>query len=292
MSNNKNRPAAEKSAAGKNNSKKNMKAKQKLNAQAEKRAKQIVEEKHRAKKQIQKRSEEIRKQRAKANEKEQEQLRKVEKKAQLKNSFEKIIKSVKKFFKRVKYYLSKEFLLSINYKRVFIFIVLPLTFVVILVNGISKTVLFNVPAETRNYKYNSRLESEITSEKTLFSAEQQKTFVKQTRAKGSRRFDFYINTVLSVDDDNTISSLGFGNPWENECILIATIYSENGDVLYRSLGLECGREINSAKLFTSVSYGVHDVKVAVNAYDRETNEKIGTKYAKIKLAVGVDENGK
>ena len=62
-------------------------------------------------------------------------------------------------------------------------------------------------------------------------------------------------------------------------------------MLYRSLGLESGREINKAKLFKELSYGVHDVKVAVNAYDKATNKKIGTKYAKIKIAVGVEYNG-
>ena len=74
-------------------------------------------------------------------------------------------------------------------------------------------------------------------------------------------------------------------------MLIATVYDKENTVLYRSLGLEPGKEINRAKLFGEMSYGKHDVKVAVNAYDKNTNKKIGTRYAKIKIAVGVEYNG-
>ena len=96
---------------------------------------------------------------------------------------------------------------------------------------------------------------------------------------------------MNVRDDFSTEDLCFGNPKSNDCILIATVYDSDGEVLYRSLGLESGREINKAKLFKELSYGVHDVKVAVNAYDKATNKKIGTKYAKIKIAVGVEYNG-
>ena len=88
-----------------------------------------------------------------------------------------------------------------------------------------------------------------------------------------------------------MDDLCFGNTKTNDFVLIATVYDKDNTVLYRSLGLEPGKEINRAKLFGEMSYGIHDVKVAVNAYDKNTNKKIGTRYAKIKIAVGVEYNG-
>lgn len=293
MSNNnkkKNKPAAGKSAAGKTNSKNNnQKAKQKQRVEAEKQAKRLIEEKQKAQKLQQKKSEEIHKRRAKENEKEQKIRNKIEnktnKKAKRKENWE-------KFVGKIKYLTSKEFLLSINYFRVFVFIVLPIILFVFGVIGVSRSVLINVPSEIRSLEYEGRKESETVAQPSVFNRQQQQVFMESLKAGGSRKFDFYINSVISVNDDSVTENLCFGNPEGNGYVLIATIYDKDGTEIYRSLGLESGREINSAKMFVALPYGLHDVKVAVNAYDGKTNEKIGTKYAAVKLAVGVDENGK
>lgn len=293
MSNNnkkKNKPAAGKSVAGKTNSKNtNQKTKQKQRADAEKQAKRIIEEKQKAQKLQQKKSEEIHKRRAKENEKEQ----KIRNKTENKNSKKTKRKEKKdKLVNKIKYLTSKEFLSSINYFRVFIFIILPIVLIVFGSIGISRTVLVNVPSEIRGFEYEGRIESETVAKSSVFNAQQQQVFMDSMKAGGSRKFDFYINSVISVNDDNATENLCFGNPEGGKYVLIATIYDKDGTVIYRSLGLESGREINSAKMFAALPYGMHNVKVAVNAYDSETNEKIGTKYAAVKLAVGVDENGR
>ena len=214
----------------------------------------------------------------------------------LKKKTEKEIKDLKAGLahleKKIKYYTSKEFLDSFNYVRIFIFIIVPAVLIVFGIIGISKTVILNVPYEIISYEYNSRLESETVAKNSVFNAQQQQVFTDALHSAGSRKFDFYINSVIPVDDDGRTGKLSFGNPEQNNCVLVATVYDKSGEIIYRSLGLENGKELNEAKMFTSLSYGLHDVKVAVNAYDKETNEKIGTRYAKIKLAVGVDENGK
>lgn len=289
MSNNnkkKNKPAADKSAAGKTNSNSNQqKIKQKQREEAEKQAKRLIEEKQKAQKLQQKKSAEIHKRRAKENEKNE----KIQKKAELKKNRK---SKLKKIGNKIKYLFSKEYLSSINYFRVFVFIVLPIVLIVLGIIGISKTVWINVPSEIRSFDYEGRMESETIALPSVFNKQQQQVFVDSLNASGSRKFDFYINSVISVDDDSQTENLCFGNPKGSKYILIATIYDKDGTVIYRSLGLKNGREINEAKLFVSLPYGLHDVKVAVNAYDKETNEKIGTKFAAVKIAVGVDENGK
>lgn len=279
MSNKKNVPVADKTVAGKNNYKRKK--------QAEKDAKRVLEEKERKQKQREKRSEEIRKQRQKVSAKNNRIAEKAEKK---KRSKEHRKNRRDNFRTKFKYYTSKDFLGSFNYFRIFTFIILPIALIVTGIVCVSHSVFVNVPTDIRKTEFNGRLESETVAQESVFNAQQQQVFMDALKARGSRSFEFYFNSVVDVNDDFSTDDLCFGNPESNDCVLIATVY--DGDtVLYRSLGLEPGREINRAKLFVELSYGVHDVKVAVNAYDKNTNEKVGTKYAEIKLAVGVDYNG-
>lgn len=279
MSNKKNVPVADKTVAGKNNYKRKK--------QAEKDARRVLEEKERKQKQREKRSEEIRKQRQKVSAKNNRIAEKAEKK---KRSKEHRKNRRNNFRTKFKYYTSKEFLGSFNYFRIFTFIILPIALIVTGIVCVSHSVFVNVPTDIRKTEFNGRLESETVAQESVFNAQQQQVFMDALKARGSRSFEFYFNSVVDVNDDFSTDDLCFGNPESNDCVLIATVY--DGDtVLYRSLGLEPGREINRAKLFGELSYGVHDVKVAVNAYDINTNEKVGTKYAEIKLAVGVDYNG-
>lgn len=279
MSNKKNVPVADKTVAGKNNYKRKK--------QAEKDARRVLEEKERKQKQREKRSEEIRKQRQKVSAKNNRIAEKAEKK---KRSKEHRKNRRDNFRTKFKYYTSKEFLGSFNYFRIFTFIILPIALIVTGIVCVSHSVFVNVPTDIRKTEFNGRLESETVAQESVFNAQQQQVFMDALKARGSRSFEFYFNSVVDVNDDFSTDDLCFGNPESNDCVLIATVY--DGDtVLYRSLGLEPGREINRAKLFGELSYGVHDVKVAVNAYDINTSEKVGTKYAEIKLAVGVDYNG-
>lgn len=279
MSNKKNVPVADKTVAGKNNYKRKK--------QAEKDARRVLEEKERKQKQREKRSEEIRKQRQKVSAKNNRIAEKAEKK---KRSKEHRKNRRDNFRTKIKYYTSKEFLGSFNYFRIFTFIILPIALIVTGIVCVSHSVFVNVPTDIRKTEFNGRLESETVAQESVFNVQQQQVFMDALKARGSRSFEFYFNSVVDVNDDFSTDDLCFGNPESNDCVLIATVY--DGDtVLYRSLGLEPGREINRAKLFGELSYGVHDVKVAVNAYDINTNEKVGTKYAEIKLAVGVDYNG-
>lgn len=287
MSNKKNLPVAGKTVAGKNNYNKKKDA-QRKKAEAEKNAKRLIEEKRKKQKQREKRSEEIRRQRQKISAKE---TRTAERKAKKEKA--KLLHKRRKarFVKKIRYYTSKKFLSSLNYFRIFTCIILPISLIITASICISQSVLVNVPADIRAAEFNGRVESETVAGDSIFNVQQQQVFVDAIKSKGSRKFSFYFNSVVNVGDDFSTDDLCFGNPKTNDFVLIATVYDKNNTVLYRSLGLEPGKEINRAKLFGEMSYGTHDVKVAVNAYDKNTNKKIGTRYAKIKIAVGVEYNG-
>lgn len=288
MSNKKKRPAAVVTAAGKSNSKKNT---DKNHADAEKRAKKLIESKQKEQLLREKKSEEIKKKRAQQSEQqkklEQKEQRKNQRKTEWNEWQKRCAVKIQIFRKRFKYYTSKEFLNSFNYKRIFLFIVLPLILIVAGLISLFKTVPFNVPSDIRAYQYNGKLENESSVNDNVFAA-QQRDYLKELEIHGSRKFDFYINPVVKVEDDGFTHNLCFGNPEGNDFILIATVFDSKGTVVYRSLGLSDGKEINVAKMFESLEYGMHEMTVAVNAYDKKTNKKIGTKYAEIKLAVGVN----
>lgn len=287
MPNKKTMPVAGKTVAGKNNYNRK-KQLQKKKAEAEKNAKRVLEEKERKQRERQRRSEEIRRKRQKISDKENRINLKKSKKLSAKNKRNTRRKELKA---KLKYYTSKKFLLSFNYFRIIVFIVIPIMIITFGAVSFSRSVLVNVPTEIRLAEYNGRIESEAVAEKSVFNLQQQRIMIDSLKTRGSKSFDFYFNSVINIDDESATENLRFGNPNSNTTVLIATVYDDSGEILYRSLGLESGKEINKVQFFEELSYGVHDAKVCVNAYDGKTFEKIGTKYAKIKLAVGVDYNG-
>lgn len=296
MSDKKKKPAAAKTVAGKTNSGKNnpnktKKEQEKKKAEAVKQAQRVQEERQKAERERARKSEDIRKRREKKKARDE----KAEKKQlnQLRRSDERKrqLGIVKKIWRKVEYYTSKEFLGSFNYTRILLFVVLPVVLVGVAISFFVQATFLNVPADILSYEYNGRLESSFTAKESVFNRQQQDVFIEALDAHGSNKFEFYINSVIPINDDSATEELCFGNPAENDCILVATVFDRDGEVIYRSLGLESGKEVNNATLFKELPYGTHKVKVAVNAYDKETNKKIGTKYAHIKLSVGVDENG-
>ncbi|MBR6531118.1 MAG: hypothetical protein IKT61_01285 [Clostridia bacterium] len=296
MSNKKKKPAAEKSVAGKTNSgnktsEKAKKEKEKQKVEAEKQAQRVREERQRAERERAKKSEDIQKRREKQRVKDEKHERKNEAKQKVTSSVKNEVDSVRKVFgkiaEKLRHYTSREFLGSFRYSRILVFIVLPLLLFSVGIYFFLQTPLVNVPSEIRNLAFAGRLESTANAKPSAFSEGEQAMFIDSVKAHGAGDFDFYINTHITLNDNGETDTLRFGNPKENDCVLVAFIYDEDGRVLYRSLGLAAGKEINSAKFFEEVEYGTHEVKVAVNAYDSETNEKIATKYAEIILSVGV-----
>jgi hypothetical protein len=296
MSDKKKKPAAAQTVAGKTNSGKNnpnktKKEQEKKRAEVAKQAQRVQEERLKAERERAKKSEDIRKRREKQKAKDEKAEKKQKNQLRRLDERKRQLGIAKKIWGKVEYYTSKEFLGSFNYTRILLFAVLPIVLIAVGISFVIQATFLNVPADILSYEYNGRLESSFTAKKSVFNRQQQDVFIEALDAHGSNKFEFYINSVIPVDDDSSTEELCFGNPEGNDCILVATIFDSDGDILYRSLGLESGKEVNDATLFKELPYGTHKVKVAVNAYDKETNKKIGTKYAHIKLSVGVDKNG-
>ncbi len=282
MSDKKKMPAAGKSVAGKtnsgkNSSKQNAKLKEKQKAEAQRQAQRVAAERDKAQRERARKSEEIQKRRAKQSKKAQKAENKIENKIRRTDERKIFIESAKNVYIKAKYYVSKEFLCSVDYGKLFRFVVLPVAVFCVALSAFLQTTIANVPAEIRRFDYNGRVE--IQAQLPKLSESQQTLLSDELDAAGSGKFDFYIKPEIRFEDGET-DGLCFGNPNES-CVLVATVFDENGEVLYRSLGLESGKEINKAKLFKSISFGRHEVRVAVNAYDPDTNKKIGTKYADI-----------
>lgn len=147
----------------------------------------------------------------------------------------------------------------------------------------------SLPDSVKNAEFKGRLEPDSVAMETRLSESQQEKLSKTVKSKGSTgAFDFYVNDVISVQEHTDPVLLEFGSNSSNECILVAFLLDENGEVIYRSLGVEPGEEIRSVMLFDAVSYGTQTATLVVNGYDADSYEKIGTQTVKIKLEIGVD----
>lgn len=147
----------------------------------------------------------------------------------------------------------------------------------------------NIPDEVRNAQFKGRLEADSVAIESVLSDSQQKKLSKAVKAKGNvGTFDFYVNEEISIDEQTDPALLEFGSVSSNDCVLLAFLIDENGEIIYRSLGVEAGKEIRSVRLFDSVAYGTRNATLVVNGYDTETYEKIGTQSVKICLKIGVD----
>ncbi|MBQ8784208.1 MAG: hypothetical protein IJZ57_10620 [Clostridia bacterium] len=146
-----------------------------------------------------------------------------------------------------------------------------------------------LPESVKNAEFKGRLEPDSVAARSSLSASQQAKLAKSVNAKGNTgAFDFYVNEQISVDEHTDPALIEFGSEESNDCILVAFLLDENGEVIYRSLGVEPGEEIRSVVLFDSVSYGSQTATLAVVGYDKKTYDKVGMQTVKIDLKIGVD----
>ncbi len=144
-----------------------------------------------------------------------------------------------------------------------------------------------VPDEIKNAEYKGRLEASSVAVQTDISEEQQKILARSLSVKGDKSaFKFFVNKDIVMDDYSDPALIEFGSVSSNDCILLAFLVDENGNLLYRSLGVEPGEKISSVSLFDSVPYGKHKLTLFVNGYDPETKEIVGTQAATVNLKIG------
>lgn len=146
-----------------------------------------------------------------------------------------------------------------------------------------------VPDYVKNSEYNGRIENESVAFSMEISENQQEALAKATKVKGNKgAFDFFVNDRIVMAEYDDPALVEFGSVSSNDCVLVFVLYDENGNELYRSLGIEPGKQIRSVEFFDEIAYGTHELTIAVLGYDAKTYEKVGMQTSKIKLEIGVE----
>lgn len=147
----------------------------------------------------------------------------------------------------------------------------------------------DVPDEIINAEFKGRLETSSAAYDISLSAQQQEALAKAVKIKGNRRaFSFFVNEKIILDEADDPALLEFGSLSDNKCVLVAFLLDKQGNIVYRSLGIEAGKEVKSISFFDEIAYGTQTLTLVVNGYDPKTYEKIGTQTTGIKLEIGVD----
>lgn len=284
MSKDKKLPAMEKPVAGKTDLKKENNGKQK-NKEL-KNAEKVVSDVKKEREKVEKRSLEIQKKRRKQQKKEKQSEKRKNTAESMKRIFDNAVKKAKSEFKRLRYYFSKDFLSSLNYFRIITCLVLPFCLLIAGVAAFFNSTVVKVPAETRHFSYEGR----IVDENACFSVNRTDLFrrvqmynLKKVKLRGT---ECYLNASLTSGDDFICEDLYFENPSQNKCDLILTLIDEDGNIIYRSLGVKPGTELRSIPLYDGVSYGNHKITAAVNAYDSVTMKKKAVGFTEVSMKIG------
>lgn len=109
------------------------------------------------------------------------------------------------------------------------------------------------------------------------------------KRKGDKKaFRYYASQSLIFAEKNSQATLNLVNVTDNNCVLIATIVDEAGNVCYISRGLPAGQCLTDISI-TERPYGIYDMKLVVAGYDPETYELIGVQSSDLTVQVGIEE---
>lgn len=193
-----------------------------------------------------------------------------------------------KTFKEIKLQLKKK-LASIDPKKGSAFILAgSIVIAVICVGALIMSLRFTVPSEAK-VKY---MGVNIDDSEALVVTDDlvtQYEFTDRMKRKGDTdEFRYYAETEITFVEKYLPAKLNLVNVFDNECVLIASIVDEAGNVVYQSLGLLAGRRLSDITI-NSLPYGTHETKLVVAAYDPESYKLIGVQYSDLTVQVGIEE---
>lgn len=163
-------------------------------------------------------------------------------------------------------------------------VVIALVSVTILISSLR----FSVPKEAI-VEYMGREVSEYSSFLVTDDLGTQYEFTDNMKRKGdTKRFRYYAATELIFPEKHSTAVLNLVNVFDNDCVLVASIVDDVGNIYYQSLGLPAGYGISDISI-SKLKYGTHDLKLVVAAYDPESYKHIGTQYSDITVQVGIEE---
>ena len=97
------------------------------------------------------------------------------------------------------------------------------------------------------------------------------------RVADASYFSFKINTMVTLEDGNSLGDLGIENPNYNVYPMVVRIYlgeDGSGELIYDSGGILPNQHINNAKLGTKLSKGNYKALAQLYAYDPDTHVNI------------------
>lgn len=132
----------------------------------------------------------------------------------------------------------------------------------------------------------------ISSDLTLYVLEDlsaQHEFADKMDRKGdTKKFRYYAADELVFPEKNSQAALNLVNVSDNNCVIIASIVDDTGNICYSSRGLPAGWCLTDIGI-NDRPYGTHEMKLVVAAYDPETYELIGVQSSDLTVQVGIEE---
>ncbi len=147
---------------------------------------------------------------------------------------------------------------------------------------------FGIPKDAV-VKYSGR---NISSDLTLTVLEDidvQYEYADKMKSKGDKKeFRYYAEQQIVFAEKNAQAPINLVNVTDNNCVLVASIVDEAGNICYTSLGLIPGQRLTDISI-QERPYGVYDMKLVVAGYDPETYELLGVQSSDLTVQVGIEE---
>ena len=132
----------------------------------------------------------------------------------------------------------------------------------------------------------------ISSDLTLYVLEDlsaQHEFADKMERKGdTKKFRYYAVDELVFPEKNSQAALNLVNVSDNNCVIIASIVDEAGNICFSSRGLPAGWCLTDIGI-NDRPYGTYEMKLVVAGYDPETYELIGVQSSDLTVQVGIEE---
>ncbi len=132
----------------------------------------------------------------------------------------------------------------------------------------------------------------ISSDLTLYVLEDlsaQHEYADNMDRKGdTKKFRYYAADELLFPEKNSQAALNLVNVSDNNCVIIASIVDEAGNICFSSRGLPAGWCLTDIGI-NDRPYGTHEMKLVVAGYDPETYELIGVQSSDLTVQVGIEE---
>ncbi|MBQ3602293.1 MAG: hypothetical protein IJA02_00470 [Clostridia bacterium] len=193
-----------------------------------------------------------------------------------------------KTFKEIKFQIKKKFASVDPKKGSAVILAVSIVIAVICVGALILSLRFTVPSEAK-VKYMGVNVDDSEALVVTDDLATQYEFTDRMKRKGDTdEFRYYAETEITFVEKYLPAKLNLVNVFDNECVLIASIVDEAGNVVYQSLGLPAGRRLADITI-NSLPYGTHETKLVVVAYDPESYKLIGVQYSDLTVQVGIEE---